>query len=564
MTSDWNGAYSTPGLPAGTYSLETSNGRGYINQVRNDVVVFLRQTTGVDFELSTTVEIPQPERAALVALYESANGAGWTTRTNWLGAPGTECTWYGVVCDGATGTVRKLVLSRNELTGRIPAELRGLTALERLDLSTNRLNGNLPPELTELTNLQYVDLSDNQLTGAIPVTVSRLTNLRTISLHNNRLTGSIPGEMAELANLESLRLASNGLSGKVPPELTRLTNLDSGSSDSASDLRWNALYTDDPSLRVFLDEKQVGGDWESTQTIAPEGVTAVAASATSAALSWRPVDDTAYGSRYRVSVSTTPGGPYRPSTATADTTISSITVSGLAPATTYYFVVDAVTDPHAENQNTVISEPSAEVSATTSAPDLTPPALTLPADIVAVAATSAGAAVEFAASAVDGNDGEVAVTCSPASGSVFAPGSTAVTCTAADAAGNTASGRVDVQVVYLFSGFLPPIDPQGSSVFRAGRTVPTKFTLAAQDGTVIANAHSTIQVFKITDAVLGTREEVTPDAAGQSNVGNVFRFDGSTGQYVYNLKTTGYGTGSYTLRAAVNDGTVHEVRFSIR
>ena len=94
--------------------------------------------------------------------------------------------------------------------------------------------------------------------------------------------------------------------------------------------------------------------------------------------------------------------------------------------------------------------------------------------------------------------------------------------------------------------------------------MPAKFALAAQDGSVITNAHSTIQVFKITDAVLGTREELTPDASGQSNDGDVFRFDSSTGQYVYNFKTTGYGSGTYALRAAVNDGTVHEVRFSIR
>jgi hypothetical protein len=38
--------------------------------------------------------IPASERAALVALYDSTSGAGWKSRSNWLGAPGTECTTH--------------------------------------------------------------------------------------------------------------------------------------------------------------------------------------------------------------------------------------------------------------------------------------------------------------------------------------------------------------------------------------------------------------------------------------------------------------------------------------
>lgn len=33
--------------------------------------------------------IPASERAALIALYNSTNGAGWTNNTNWMGASGT-------------------------------------------------------------------------------------------------------------------------------------------------------------------------------------------------------------------------------------------------------------------------------------------------------------------------------------------------------------------------------------------------------------------------------------------------------------------------------------------
>jgi hypothetical protein len=43
-------------------------------------------------------QIPQIERDALVALYNSTDGANWTDNTGWLGEAGTECSWFGVRC----------------------------------------------------------------------------------------------------------------------------------------------------------------------------------------------------------------------------------------------------------------------------------------------------------------------------------------------------------------------------------------------------------------------------------------------------------------------------------
>ena len=42
-------------------------------------------------------EIPKAECDALVALYNSTNGAGWTNHTGWLQTD-TPCSWYGVYC----------------------------------------------------------------------------------------------------------------------------------------------------------------------------------------------------------------------------------------------------------------------------------------------------------------------------------------------------------------------------------------------------------------------------------------------------------------------------------
>ena len=51
--------------------------------------------------------------------------------------------------------------------------------------------------------------------------------------------------------------------------------------------------------------------------------------------------------------------------------------------------------------------------------------------------------------------------------------------------------------------------------------------------------------------------------AGNANPDNNFRFD--AGAYIFNLKTTGYPTGSYLLGFVVSgDPTTHTVQFSIK
>jgi hypothetical protein len=78
--------------------------------------------------------------------------------------------------------------------------------------------------------------------------------------------------------------------------------------------------------------------------------------------------------------------------------------------------------------------------------DRTPPAISVPATRQASTTSSAGAAVAYAVTATDTVDGAVAVTCAPASGSLFPVGTTKVTCSAADVRGNRSSAAFDVVV----------------------------------------------------------------------------------------------------------------------
>jgi len=79
-------------------------------------------------------------------------------------------------------------------------------------------------------------------------------------------------------------------------------------------------------------------------------------------VSWTPITYTGDTGGYRVFSSTTPGGPYTEEGMTADKSASSLTVDGLNPSTTYYFVVVTRTNPHGNNSNTVNSDLSEEVS----------------------------------------------------------------------------------------------------------------------------------------------------------------------------------------------------------
>jgi alpha-tubulin suppressor-like RCC1 family protein len=79
--------------------------------------------------------------------------------------------------------------------------------------------------------------------------------------------------------------------------------------------------------------------------------------------------------------------------------------------------------------------------------DSTPPTLSLPGDIRVEATSAAGAVVDYPMPfATDDIDPNPTVSCTPASGSVFAIGTTIVWCSAQDAVGNAASANFTVTV----------------------------------------------------------------------------------------------------------------------
>jgi hypothetical protein len=84
--------------------------------------------------------------------------------------------------------------------------------------------------------------------------------------------------------------------------------------------------------------------------------------------------------------------------------------------------------------------------------DTTPPVITTPNAVSTLAPTPLGVTVNYAASATDLVNGQVPVSCTPASGSVFPIAVTTVNCSATDAAGNGAVRAFNVTVT------LKPLD----------------------------------------------------------------------------------------------------------
>ena len=174
------------------------------------------------FSCVNVTEIPQIECEALVALYNSTNGDGWSNHTNWL-ITNTPSDWYGVIVN--SGDVTQLFLSSNNLIGSIPPDSGNLTSLTFLSLGDNQLVGNIPPVLGNLINLTLLNLEYNQLSGSIPPELGNLTKLNRLYISKNNFIGSIPSELGNLPRLQKLEIYSNQLDGIIPPELGNLTNL---------------------------------------------------------------------------------------------------------------------------------------------------------------------------------------------------------------------------------------------------------------------------------------------------------------------------------------------------
>ncbi len=265
---------------------------------------------------------------------------------------------------------------------------------------------------------------------------------------------------------------------------------------------------------------------------APTGLAAVAVSGSQVALSW--TDNSGNETGFEVQRATG-AGPYVTVTMTGPNA-TTFTDVGLSNLTTYTYRVRAVN---------AAGESAYSGTACASTPDTTAPVLTAPATFQLVT-DCAGTALaitpsSLGVSAQDNSGAAPTVTCVPAT---LAPGTTTVACTAADAAGNTATASVSVTVLRgaFTTLFLSPLEGASDNLIKSGQTVPVKVKVSC-GGTFEAGATVTVHRVDQIDSTGTSVGNTVPEDSGLSNDGgNVFRL--ADGFYIFNLSTKGWTTTS--------------------
>ncbi|MGM9734999.1 MAG: M64 family metallopeptidase [Candidatus Cryptobacteroides sp.] len=232
-------------------------------------------TLGIDLssmgrsEMSLDEEKVSNDKAALIAIYNALGGDKWNNNQNWCSDLPLDA-WYGVSTN-SDGTVYRINLRNNNLTGTLPAECGKLTAIAYLDLAYNsissdevttapstlvsvfmsgnplssfpswilsagsleslalygcNINGEIPEEIGNLTQMGYLDLGSNNFSGTIPESIYNLTELVSLFLSSNQLTGGISSSIGNLTELRILSLEQNQLSGPLPEAIGNCTKLE--------------------------------------------------------------------------------------------------------------------------------------------------------------------------------------------------------------------------------------------------------------------------------------------------------------------------------------------------
>lgn len=120
---------------------------------------------------------------ALVAIYDSLSGGQWANSTNWKSTK-LEF-WYGVTIKDFR--VQKVELNNNNLSGKLPPEIKDLTNVDTLNLGNNTVWGNIPSAILEMESLQLLDLSNNEIDSLPAKMAASLTALNTLDVSGNSL-----------------------------------------------------------------------------------------------------------------------------------------------------------------------------------------------------------------------------------------------------------------------------------------------------------------------------------------------------------------------------------------
>lgn len=192
--------------------------------------------------ISGKAQVLEQDSLALVALYNSTNGPGWYSHTNWLSSGKPVRMWKGIKVRG--NRVVRIDLGTNKLMGHIPEEFGLLDSLSYLNLSADTILslpqsfGNLitldtlaffastidslPDTFSNLTDLNLFDFSFTQI-RYLPEQFGNLTQLKELNGYDADLH-TLPASIGNIAGLENIYLSLNKISN-FPPEICNCINL---------------------------------------------------------------------------------------------------------------------------------------------------------------------------------------------------------------------------------------------------------------------------------------------------------------------------------------------------
>lgn len=145
-------------------------------------------------------------------------------------------------------------------------------------------------------------------------------------------------------------------------------------------------------------------------------------------------------------------------------------------------------------------------------------------------------------------------------------GSYPITCSSASAANYTfryVPGTLKIQYATSAGHVIqPPVNPDGTSVFNQGRTIPAKFDVYDANSVPISTP-GVVTSFFMTGIISGTASAAVENVVDTNNPDTTFRWDGQ--EWIFNITTTNLSAGStYIYTITLNDGSTIMFQFGLR
>jgi len=147
-------------------------------------------------------------------------------------------------------------------------------------------------------------------------------------------------------------------------------------------------------------------------------------------------------------------------------------------------------------------------------------------------------------------------------------GSYSITCSGANAANYTFSYVPGtLKIVYapnVGHVIQPPINADGTSVFKQGRTIPAQFSVYDANGVSIGTP-GVVTSFFLTRIVSGTVTTMVDNVVDTNNPDTAFRWDPTGQQWIFNITTGNLSAGStYIYTITLNDGSTIIFQYGLR